>query len=193
MGVTQLPAGGLINFSAIGQIREVFLGQFGSPFSAAGNSGLGFATLFSDAGRIPLVIITIIAFSLSDTFDTIGTFIGTGRKTGIFDDADEAALEGSTGFKSRMDKALFADATATSMGSLLGKSNTTTYIESARRYRSRRTHRPDLGCRCHPLYSLPALCFGHRHRAGSRHFAGFDCCRHHDGQLVCQSQLGRPD
>jgi len=131
MGVTMLPEGGLINFAAIGQIKEVFLGQFGSPFSAAGNSGLGFATLFADAGRIPLVIITIIAFSLSDTFDTIGTFIGTGRKTGIFDDADEAALEGSTGFKSRMDKALFADATATSIGSLLGTSNTTTYVESA--------------------------------------------------------------
>ena len=26
---------------------------------------------------------TIIAFSLSDTFDTIGTFIGTGRRTGF--------------------------------------------------------------------------------------------------------------
>ena len=30
-----------------------------------------------------------------------------------------------------MDKALFADATATSIGSLLGTSNTTTYVESA--------------------------------------------------------------
>ena len=27
---------------------------------------------------------TIFAFSLSDTFDTIGTFIGTGRRSGIF-------------------------------------------------------------------------------------------------------------
>ena len=129
--VTKLPAGNLIDFAAIGQIKEVFLGSFGSPLSAAGNSGLGFATLFSDPTRIPLVIITIIAFSLSDTFDTIGTFIGTGRKTGIFDDEDEAALESGSGFKSRMDKALFADSTATSIGSLLGTSNTTTYVESA--------------------------------------------------------------
>jgi adenine/guanine/hypoxanthine permease len=74
---------------------------------------------------------TIFAFSLSDTFDTIGTFIGTGRRTGIFDAEDEKALEESTGFKSKMDKALFADSIATSIGALLGTSNTTTYVESA--------------------------------------------------------------
>jgi len=68
---------------------------------------------------------------MSDTFDTIGTFIGTGRKSGIFDDKDEAALFSGKGFKSKLDKALFADATATSIGALLGTSNTTTYVESA--------------------------------------------------------------
>ena len=36
---------------------------------------------------------TIFAFSLSDTFDTLGTFIGTGRKTGIFSEEDERQLE----------------------------------------------------------------------------------------------------
>jgi len=80
---------------------------------------------------MPWVLIHIFAFSLSDTFDTIGTFIGTGRKSGIFDEADERALETGSGFASRMDKALFADSTATSIGALLGTSNTTTYIESA--------------------------------------------------------------
>ena len=68
---------------------------------------------------------------MSDTFDTVGTFLGTGRKTGIFTDADIKTLKTSKGFKSKLDKALFADATATSMGALLGTSNTTTYIESA--------------------------------------------------------------
>src|SRR5699024_5597398 len=38
----------------------------------------GMQSLFSDAAKIPQVLMTIIAFSLSDTFDTIGTFIGTG-------------------------------------------------------------------------------------------------------------------
>jgi len=75
--------------------------------------------------------VTIFAFSLSDTFDTIGTFIGTGRVSGIFDAKDEKALVDGKGFSSKMDKALFADATATSIGALLGTSNTTTYIESS--------------------------------------------------------------
>lgn len=92
---------------------------------------LDFGGLFGDPKTILLVLTTILAFSLSDTFDTIGTFIGTGRKSGIFDDKDEAELFSGRGFKSKMDKALFADATATSVGALLGTSNTTTYIESA--------------------------------------------------------------
>ena len=74
---------------------------------------------------------TIFAFSLSDVFDTIGTFIGTGRKSGIFSEDDEKALENNNGFKSRMDRALFADSIATSIGALFGTSNTTTYVESA--------------------------------------------------------------
>jgi len=89
------------------------------------------AGLFTDPAKIPTVLATILAFSLSDTFDTIGTFLGTGRKTGIFDEEDEKALHSGKGFKSRLDKALFADSTATSIGALLGTSNTTTYVESA--------------------------------------------------------------
>ncbi len=99
---------------------------FGAIFTA---DGLG--SLFTDPARLPLVLITIFAFSLSDTFDTIGTFIGTGRRAGIFSDEDEKALENNTGFNSKMDKALFADATATSIGAILGTTNTTTFVESA--------------------------------------------------------------
>lgn len=90
-----------------------------------------FKGLFADPSKVLLVISTVFAFSLSDTFDTIGTFIGTGRKSGIFDDKDEVALFEGKGFKSKMDKALFADSTATSIGAILGTSNTTTYVESA--------------------------------------------------------------
>jgi len=91
----------------------------------------GIPSLFSDASRLPLVLITIFAFSMSDTFDTIGTFIGTGRRTGIFSAEDERVLEHKPGFSSKMDKALFADATATSIGAIFGTSNTTTFVESA--------------------------------------------------------------
>jgi AGZA family xanthine/uracil permease-like MFS transporter len=86
--------------------------------------------LFKD-GKVFLAITAILAFSLSDTFDTVGTFLGTGRKTGVFSKEDVETLKNSKGFKSKLDRALFADATATSMGALLGTSNTTTYIESA--------------------------------------------------------------
>lgn len=91
----------------------------------------GMQSLFTDASRIPLVIMTVFAFSLSDVFDTIGTFIGTGRRAGIFSAEDQKSLETSTGFKSKMDRALFADAIATSVGAIFGTSNTTTYVESA--------------------------------------------------------------
>ncbi len=91
----------------------------------------GIPSLFSDLSKLPLVLITIFSFSISDTFDTIGTFIGTGRRTGIFTDEDEAMMDKSAGFKTRLDKALFADATATSIGAIFGTSNTTTFVESA--------------------------------------------------------------
>ena len=99
---------------------------FGAIFTSA-----GLLSLFADPAKVPLVLITIFSFSLSDTFDTIGTFIGTGRRTGIFSDEDEHSMETTPGFKSKMDRALFADATATSIGAILGTSNTTTYVESA--------------------------------------------------------------
>ena len=94
-------------------------------------SNKGFASLFADPARLPLVLVTIFAFSMSDTFDTLGTFIGTGRRTGIFSEEDEKALENGSGFSSKMDRALFADSIATSVGAICGTSNTTTYVESA--------------------------------------------------------------
>ena len=94
-------------------------------------TGAGLPSLFTDLSKLPLVLMTIFAFSLSDTFDTIGTFIGTGRRSGIFSEEDEKAMENSTGFNSKMDKALFADAIATSIGAVFGTSNTTNYVESA--------------------------------------------------------------
>ncbi|MFC6315351.1 MULTISPECIES: NCS2 family permease [Lapidilactobacillus] len=104
--------------------------ELGTTFGAAlGAKGLG--SLFASADRLPLVIMTIIAFSFSDTFDTLGTFIGTGRRTGIFSAEDEKAMENGSGFSSKMDKALFADSIATSIGAICGTSNTTTYVESA--------------------------------------------------------------
>ncbi len=120
-GVTSI--GETISFTeACAQLPTTFLAIF--------KEG-GITSLFTDVAKLPLVLITIFSFSISDTFDTIGTFIGTGRRCGIFSEEDEKALESGKGFKSKMDKALFADATATSIGALIGTSNTTTFVESA--------------------------------------------------------------
>ncbi len=121
MGVTQIPASIFSDSGTWTGFKEVAFAFFGSD---------GFVSLFADAPKLPFVIVTIFSMCLSDTFDSIGTFIGTGRKSGIFDQEDEKALEGS-GFKSRLDKALVADSFATSIGALLGTSNATTYVESS--------------------------------------------------------------
>ena len=70
---------------------------FGAIFTAE-----GLPSLFADLSKFPLVLVTIFAFSISDTFDTLGTFIGTGRRSGIFSEEDERAMETSAGFKSKM-------------------------------------------------------------------------------------------
>lgn len=121
MGVTT--TGDTISFS---EACAALPGTVGAIFTAE-----GIPSLFTDMSKLPLALITIFSFSLSDTFDTIGTFIGTGRRSGIFSDEDEKAMETGAGFKSKMDKALFADATATSIGAIFGTSNTTTFVESA--------------------------------------------------------------
>jgi len=117
MGVTQIP-----DFATI---------SFLPPSIAPTLFKLDIGGLFSDPSQLFKILTLILAFSLADTFDTIGTFLGTGRKTKIFDSMDEESLVKGKGFSSKLDKALFADATATSVGALLGTSNTTTYIESA--------------------------------------------------------------
>ena len=122
MGVTKIGENAITFSQALNELGTTFGAAFGKE---------GLLSLFNDVSKLPLVLMTIFAFSLSDTFDTIGTFIGTGRKSGIFNEEDQKALESSSGFKSKMDKALFADSIATSIGAIFGTSNTTTYVESA--------------------------------------------------------------
>lgn len=124
MGVVSING---LSFTA-SSYNEAF-SQFGTLFGKALSSE-GIGSLFSKHSLIEIFPI-IFAFSLTDTFDTIGTFIGTGRRSGIFSAEDEKALEEGSGFSSKMDKAMFADSIATSVGSVLGTSNTTTFVESS--------------------------------------------------------------
>ena len=89
----------------------------------------GIPSLFSDVSMIPAAIVAIVSFSLVDTFDTIGTFIGTGRKSGLFTE-EELSSDGSEPGRTKLDRALMADSCATSVGAVFGVSNTTTVVES---------------------------------------------------------------
>ena len=68
---------------------------------------------------------TTFTLCLSDLFDTIGIFIGTCKKSGIF------KMEPNGEIPRKMEKAMFADSIATSIGALLGTTNVTTYLESS--------------------------------------------------------------
>lgn len=119
MGVVDL---GSINWSAtnlsasINDLKQVF-------GVALGSQGLG--SLFSDASRIPGVLMAILAFSLTDIFDTIGTLVGTGEKVGI------VATTGENKESKSLDRALYSDLVGTTLGAIAGTSNVTTYVESA--------------------------------------------------------------
>ena len=64
----------------------------------------------------------ILTFLLVDLFDTAGTLIGVAHRAGLLDEC---------GRLPHLDRALISDSTATVVGSLLGTSPTTSYIESA--------------------------------------------------------------
>ncbi len=64
----------------------------------------------------------ILTFLLVDLFDTAGTLIGVAHRASLLDEH---------GHLPRLDRALVADSTATVVGSLMGTSPTTSYIESA--------------------------------------------------------------
>lgn len=67
------------------------------------------------------VFMVVISFSLVDMFDTIGTLVGTAQKANMLDE---------NGRMPNMNKALMADAVATTAGALLGTSTVTTFVES---------------------------------------------------------------
>ena len=118
---------GLVDLSAIdfGQNNiGTAVNELGQIFGVAvGPRGLG--ALLADSARWPQTFMAILAFSLTDIFDTIGTLIGTGEKVGI------VATSGENHESEGLDKALYSDLIGTSIGAIAGTSNVTTYVESA--------------------------------------------------------------
>ena len=110
LGVTQIPD--FSNYTIFPSMDPTFL-------------KLDFAGLFSVQSQIILVLMTIFTLCISDLFDTIGIFIGTGKKAGIFEINEDGEMP------KKLEKAMLADSIGTSCGALLGTSNVTTYLESS--------------------------------------------------------------
>lgn len=88
-------------------------------FSVFGAAFSGFGELFS--APIASLIAVMITLVLVDMFDTIGTLIGAANKAGFLDE---------NGNLPKVEKAMLADAIATSAGAVIGTSTVTTYVES---------------------------------------------------------------
>ncbi|HJK18519.1 MAG TPA: NCS2 family permease [Methanocorpusculum sp.] len=114
------------NVISISEAWAALPSTFGVIFTDA-----GLVSLFSDPMQLPLVLVTILAFGLCDMFDTIGTLVGTGRRSGIFSDEDMRMMAENRGMKSKIERSMFSDAIATMIGAVVGTSNVNTYVESA--------------------------------------------------------------
>ena len=110
MGVTQLPE--FKNYTFIPSIAPTFMKT-------------DFVGLFSAKAGIVVILMTIFTLVISDLFDTIGTFIGTGKKSGIF------KLDKDGNMPANLERALICDSSATVFAAILGSSNVTTYVESS--------------------------------------------------------------
>lgn len=87
--------------------------------------GFNFSGYLSNhgVGSLVLVIVTsALAFCLVDMFDTLGTLYGACSRGGLLDEKGEVP---------NMNKAMLADAVATTAGAMLGTSTVTTYVESS--------------------------------------------------------------
>ena len=95
--------------------------QYGGIMSAPPSLAPTFMQLdFSAVFEIGMISV-VFAFLFVDLFDTAGTLVGVATKANLIKE---------DGKLPRLNKALLADSTATSIGALLGTSNTTSYVES---------------------------------------------------------------
>ena len=131
MGVTKLPD--FTNYSIIPSISPTLF-------------KLDIAGLFTAKAGMVVVLMTLFTLIISDLFDTIGTFIGTGKKSGIF------KVNKNGEMSENLERALVCDSLATIIGSMLGTSNVTTYVESSVGIES--------GGRTGLTAVFAALCFG---------------------------------
>jgi AGZA family xanthine/uracil permease-like MFS transporter len=122
LGLVDISKVKVFDFHSIMSIKDV-------AFCAFSSNGVGM--LFSDINKMILTSTALLALLLSVTFDALGTFIGAGRVSGIFNTKEENQLIHQKGFSSKFERALFADGVASCVGGIFGTSSVTTYVESA--------------------------------------------------------------
>jgi AGZA family xanthine/uracil permease-like MFS transporter len=112
LGILATTAIGLITGVAKWQPQSYSLGELAQ---TAGKLDVGAALKL---GFLEIVFV----FLFIDLFDNIGTLLAVGKKAALFDEAHKIP---------RLNRILFADASATVIGSLTGTSTVVSYIESA--------------------------------------------------------------
>ena len=110
LGVTSIPD--FSNYTLLPSIAPTFM-------------KIDFIGLFSNNTSIMVVLMTIFTMCISDLFDSVGVFIGTGKKAGLF------KIDKHGNLPSNLEKAMIADSCGTIIGSIFGTTNTTTYLESS--------------------------------------------------------------
>ncbi len=110
LGVTTLPD--FSNYTLLPSISPTFM-------------KIDFIGLFSAKTGLIIIFMTIFTMCISDLFDSIGVFIGTGKKAGLF------KIDKNGNLSKNLERAMVADSCGTIIGSIFGSSNTTVYLESS--------------------------------------------------------------
>ena len=111
------------NFSMnpIGAFGDFFSQAFAKVFTE-GFDFSGYLNGHSSLELVVLIVTTALAFCMVDMFDTLGTLYGACARGGLLTKKGEVP---------NMDKAMLADAVATTCGAICGTSTVTTFVESS--------------------------------------------------------------
>lgn len=110
-----------LSFNPFTSFKEFGTQAFGKVFT----EGFNFSAYIADHGTASLVLVivtTALAFCMVDMFDTLGTLYGACARGNMLTKEGEVP---------RMNKAMLADALATTTGAICGTSTVTTFVESS--------------------------------------------------------------
>ncbi len=120
--VPEFYSAGVFSMASPGEAFAAFSTEsFGKVFTE-GFDFSQYAAKNGNANLILIIVTTSLAFCMVDMFDTIGTLYGACARGNMLTEEGEVP---------NMDKAMLADAIATTTGAICGTSTVTTFVESA--------------------------------------------------------------